>query len=611
VKALSLILLAILLSSCQSVPAQDAREVQSRSFQGSRTLLFPTSLADWESRAEALRTRLLTTTGLLPKLPTLPRQAYESLAEEHDRYTVKTVSLISETGLRVDGSLYTPLSDASPKLAVLLSHGHKPDGRYTHDENFSQQAFARHLAQNGVAVFSYSMIGYDESREIEHKGLDERWHLWGLNLMGLQLQNSRAALNYLISEVQPKRVAMVGWSGGGTQTYLLSAIDDRISASLPCLVLSTTTQDTCACGGAPTFRLSTSSPELAALTAPRPQLVVTANDFTYDFPARGLPFVRFIYFLYQAEDSVQSYHLQTQWHNFNAESRQACYRFLAGQFELEISLEESPAPFPAPSYSEEPQLTDLTPIVKKEKQRIEDALSEAPPQTHLWEYGRAYKAAFPLEFPQRVTVEKSTAEDWLVSRRNTTERIPCWIRHTTPDKPWTVLLTSGGIPEAKSLADNYAGNLLALSPLGTGERSVRAELPKENPTSYNLSLPLEQMQDCLTAIAVAHRESGGKVKVVAVGSACSWGILVRPFLPVEVDTELHSPKLPKTDDELVRDFFVPLFRRVGGYRTALALSAQSYLTVIGHGLETEEAQLKSLYQQRWQRKGLHPPKGTP
>lgn len=63
-------------------------------------------------------------------------------------------------------------------------------------------------------------------------------------MMGLQTWNNLRSLDFVLSlpEVDPTRVAITGASGGGTQTMILAALDDRIALSFPAVMVSTAMQ---------------------------------------------------------------------------------------------------------------------------------------------------------------------------------------------------------------------------------------------------------------------------------------------------------------------------------------------------------------------------------
>ncbi len=173
------------------------------------------------------------------------------------------------------------------------------------------------------------MVGVNDSMQIPHHYKSARAYLWSVSLLGLQLWNSVRALDYLSSldEVDSGRLACVGASGGGTQTFLLTAIDRRVSVSAPVVMVSASMQGGCVCENAPHLRLDANNVEIAAMAAPRPLLIVSATgDWTRTSPDIEYPAIREIYKLYGAEERV--HHVQVDaGHNFNRESRQAVYEW--------------------------------------------------------------------------------------------------------------------------------------------------------------------------------------------------------------------------------------------------------------------------------------------
>src|SRR5258705_1432740 len=81
--------------------------------------------------------------------------------------------------------------------------------------------------------------------------------LWNVSLMGLQTWNSIRSLDFLESlpNADRKRLGCTGESGGGTQTYMLGAIDDRLSVQAAVVMVSHSMQGGCSCENAPGVRV--------------------------------------------------------------------------------------------------------------------------------------------------------------------------------------------------------------------------------------------------------------------------------------------------------------------------------------------------------------------
>jgi len=169
----------------------------------------------------------------------------------------------------VTGNLYTP-AGRGPFPAVLLPHGHWTYGRLENTEVSSIPGSAISLARQGFVAFTYDMVGYDDSRQLTHAFGGRRESVWGLSLAGLQLWNGIRSLDFVQSrpEVDPARIGAAGASGGGTQTFLLAAVDERVKVAVPVNMISLHMQGGCLCENPPGLRLDTSNVELAATIAP-------------------------------------------------------------------------------------------------------------------------------------------------------------------------------------------------------------------------------------------------------------------------------------------------------------------------------------------------------
>ena len=287
--------------------------------------------ADWERRAAHLRELILASAGLLP-MPArsaLNAQVFDEI--KRPDYTVSKVYFESLPGFFVTGNLYKPLG-AGPFPAILSPHGHWAYGRLENSVIASVPGRAINLARQGFVVFTYDMIGYNDSRQLEHRLFGgEREKLWGLSIAGLQLWNGIRSLDFLetLPFVDRTAIGATGASGGGTQVFLLAAVDDRIDVAAPVNMISLQMQGGCLCENQPGLRLDTTNVEIAATIAPRPLLMVSATgDWTTNTMEREYPAVRAIYSLMDAADRVHAVRFEAP-HNYNRDSREAVYAWMA------------------------------------------------------------------------------------------------------------------------------------------------------------------------------------------------------------------------------------------------------------------------------------------
>jgi uncharacterized protein len=292
---------------------------------------------EWLQRAEIIRRGILKGSGLSPlpqKTPLNPRLTEE---RRYEGYSVRNVAFESLPGVFVTGSLYLPEKRDEKAAGILSAHGHwpKPEdyGRYRADA----QTRCAALAKMGAVVFSYDMVGYGEMSEWG-------WEHHHRDALKQQLWNSIRALDFLISlpYVDSKRIAVTGASGGATQVFLLTAVDDRVKVSVPVVQVSAHFFGGCVCeSGMPIHKSSshqTNNVEIAALAAPRPMLIVSDGaDWTKNNPEVEFPHIRYIYRLMNAQDKVQHVHLPDEGHGYEFAKRKAVYPFLARHLKLDLS----------------------------------------------------------------------------------------------------------------------------------------------------------------------------------------------------------------------------------------------------------------------------------
>lgn len=301
--------------------------------------------ASWEAYAQHARTRIQEAAGLSPWPKKTPLNAVIHSRREHDGYSVENVAFESSPGNFVTGNLYRPLNRRGPFPAVLSPHGHT--GGVTKPEDYARQGrFEPHmqsrcasLARMGAVVFSIDMFGCDDSIQI----VGQSAHRQPLAFT-IQTWNSIRAVDFLqsLEGVDPGRIAVSGYSGGGTQTFVLAALDPRVSVSVPVAMVSSYHFGGCPCeSGQPIHRSAdhfVSNPMVAALAAPRPMLLISdGRDWTQHTPATEFPFVRAIYDYYGAAAKVANAHFPDEGHDYGPNKRAAFYAFVAPHLGLDVS----------------------------------------------------------------------------------------------------------------------------------------------------------------------------------------------------------------------------------------------------------------------------------
>jgi dienelactone hydrolase len=336
----------------------------------------PNTLEEWETRKELLQRRVLVANGLYPMPGKTPLNAVIHGKVERPGFTVEKVYFESLPGLHVTGLLFRP-ANAKPGQkfpAVLSPHGHggrlqdfgeagvkkqiEMGGEKFEDSGrFPKVARCANLARLGCVVLIYDMIGYADnqqlSRSLAHGFRSQRPHFegkdsWGFfsaqaemrmqSIFGLQTWNTIRGLDFLESlpDVDPSRLAVTGGSGGGTQTIMICAIDDRPVAAFPNGMVSSSMQGGCPCENASLLRIGTGNVELTALFAPKPQGMTAANDWTKEMlvPGKGFPELKKLYSMYGKPDNVICEDLLRFPHNYNVVTREIMYNWFNKHLQL-------------------------------------------------------------------------------------------------------------------------------------------------------------------------------------------------------------------------------------------------------------------------------------
>lgn len=291
-----------------------------------------TSREQWEKRSDSLKSCILEALQL-SDLPARPASAPISTVKRvYDGYSVENIAIEILPGVWVNGSLYRPLKYKGRIPVILNPDGHWEKQRYRPDCQYRCATFAR----MGAMAFSYDLFAWGESL-LQFELEDHRRSL----SMTIQTLGAIRILDHLLArkDADSSRVAMTGGSGGGSHTVLMTALDDRIKVSAPVVSLSSYFYGGCPCeSGLDIHGCNgrTNNVEIAAMAAPRPQLVVSdGGDWTDRMPEHDLPYLQRMYAMYKADDNIGNVHLPDEKHDFGINKRKAVYAFMGKHLGLD------------------------------------------------------------------------------------------------------------------------------------------------------------------------------------------------------------------------------------------------------------------------------------
>lgn len=316
------------------------------------------NLLQWQTRAANIRKQILGGAKLDPLPERTPLKTVIHKKRSYQGYTVESAAFEARPGYLVYGNLYRPLGRTGVRPAILCPHGHArgPEGGRLRAD---QQYRCATLARMGAIVFSYDMVGFGDSL---HLGWDHN-HPQALTL---QTWSSIRAIDFLqsLSDVDDNRIGVTGCSGGGTQTFLLTALDQRIRVAVPVVMVSAHFFGGCHCeSGMPihkTANLETNNAEIAALAAPRPLLLISVGgDWTKNTPEVEYPYISNVYGLFGKKSHVANSHFANEGHGYQLSKRQAMYPFMVKHMGLDATgvLDKSTGAFDeSKTFLEKPEL---------------------------------------------------------------------------------------------------------------------------------------------------------------------------------------------------------------------------------------------------------------
>ena len=300
----------------------------------------------WEARRDSLRREVRQRLELDAFLDSCTLKPLLSKVRKHDGYTTQNICIELTPGQHLFGTIYAPIKKNSRKsnLSPLTSHLSPlivcPDGHWPYRYRKDEQQRLGTLARMGAVCVDFDLYGWGESeKEVgEAAHHTSRAHVYqaacGYVLLDYMLKNRK--------DIDPERVGVMGGSGGGTHTVLLSLLDDRVTASAPVVHLASHFDGGCPCESGKPVQLAaggTCEPELAAIMAPKPMLIVSdGGDWTSSVPYLEFPYLQRIYSFYDAQDKVRNVHLPNERHDFRDNKRQAVYDFFIDVFSLNRSM---------------------------------------------------------------------------------------------------------------------------------------------------------------------------------------------------------------------------------------------------------------------------------
>jgi hypothetical protein len=259
------------------------------------------SLADWQAQRGEYRRQLQEMLGLWPIPERTDLKPVITGKLEQPEFTVEKLHFQALPRLYVTANLYLPkkLEQPAPAILYVCGHSRAVTNGVSYGNKTGYQRHGEWFARNGYVCLVIDTLQYGEIQG-HHAGTHREGQWWwssrGYTPAGVEAWFGIRALDYLCSrpEVDKKRIGMTGRSGGGSYTWTVAALDERVKVAAPIAgmtdlrnqVVDGSIEGHCDC----MFSLNTyrwDFPQVAALLAPRP-LLIGNSDKDKLFPLDGV-----------------------------------------------------------------------------------------------------------------------------------------------------------------------------------------------------------------------------------------------------------------------------------------------------------------------------------
>jgi len=316
----------------------------------------PATPAQWKTEEQRLRRQILDEIAYhgWPHewIDSAPSFEQVGVIETDHGYRIRKFRYEIVPGFMSTALLYEPEKIAGRAPAILNVIGHEPAGIAVEYE----QKRCINFAKRGIIALNLGWMGFGELSQPENAhDYGAHLNLVGSNALGFFYLAMRRGLDYLaaLPEVDSTRLGVTGLSGGGWQTVILSALDERVAVSAEVAGVGsresnlTKPLDTDEIEeDAPDLTHGEDYPEFIAMRAPRPTLLIhNAVDSCCFRASLVKPYlydqVKPFFQMFGAADALGWHeNFDPGTHNYQLDNRIQAYRFFTEHFHLPVAESE-------------------------------------------------------------------------------------------------------------------------------------------------------------------------------------------------------------------------------------------------------------------------------
>ena len=319
----------------------------------------PASAEQWRSEERKLRNHILKDVAFhgWPQewIEAAPQFKQIAVIETGKGYRLRKLRYTIVPGFESTAILYEPEKISGKAPAILNLIGHEVGGNAAEYE----QKRCINFAKKGILALSLAWVGFGELAQPENAhDYGAHLDLVGANALGFFYLAMRRGLDYLatLPQVDPRRMGVTGLSGGGWQTVMLGALDERVAVSVEVAGIGALEANLMRPldldeieENATDLSSGEDYPFLVAMRAPRPTLLIhNAEDSCCFRAALVKPYIYdriqpFFRLFGKADEFGWHENRDPGTHNYQLENREQAYAFFTGHFGMRTDANEIPS----------------------------------------------------------------------------------------------------------------------------------------------------------------------------------------------------------------------------------------------------------------------------